>query len=142
MSKLVTILMSLMLSATAYGHEVNLKLEVGKSYKTRNGKVATIIYVNENMHAECQAYAIVDGYGKLISYTINGRYSESMHSYPYDLVSEYVKPAMVTGWMNVYQDDKGELGVGFGPWETKEESARHSTYRSIGQIYINSEVQK
>lgn len=59
----------------------------------------------------------------------------------YDLIP---KPPRVTGWLNFYEMD-GFVRPRFGDsvFSTKEEASRNkmSTYKCLGQVYIDSEIQ-
>lgn len=61
--------------------------------------------------------------------------------HPLDLIR---KPRRITGWLNCYEVD-GFVRPRFGDsvFATKEEASRNkvSTYRCIGQIYIDAEIQ-
>jgi hypothetical protein len=78
-----------------------MKLEVGKSYKSREGTVWNV--VGRSQFDEVQPFICENFSGDLEHYSENGLYnSEGSTSY-IDLVEEYTP--LLEGWVNVYTDN-------------------------------------
>ncbi len=76
-----------------------------------------------------------------MQWTLLGGAFVTMAESPHDLIP---KPPRVTGWVNCYEMD-GFTRPRFGDsvFSTKEEASRNkmSTYKCLGQVYIDSEIQ-
>jgi hypothetical protein len=96
-----------------------MKLEVGKSYKDREGTVWNV--VGRSQFDEVQPFICENLSGDLEYYAENGLYnSEGSTSY-LDLAEEYTPP--LEGWVNVYGGQVSSLYL------TKDAADINSTYR-------------
>lgn len=75
-----------------------VKIEVGKQYKTRDGKIIEILKT-DSPHT---AYPVI-GYnvtsGEPFSFTLKGEYMGDGHINPGDIVSEHREPFSWEGWI-------------------------------------------
>lgn len=119
-----------------------MKLEVGKFYKTRDGRKAEVVYINEELKDSYTVYFLVDGDGHLISCSLEGSYYGDDEAHESDLVSEWKEPERVTGWMNIYTNCLASAGYsGQQIRSTKEEAEKWACRDCVGQIYIDQEVE-
>ena len=113
-----------------------MELEVGRFYKTRDGRKAEVVYVNKGLRDTFRVSYITGEEGQIFSCSLEGYYYDGGAKSHLDLISELVEPLRVTGWYSVYQYKL------VGPYDT-EEDAESSTFEgSLGQIYIDQEVGK
>ena len=79
-----------------------LKLEVGKKYRTRNGCEVEILKVGlvGTAHPVCAVYTHSTGYQSVVSYTNLGYLYDFENQTEKDIISE-IKPKKVL-WVNVY----------------------------------------
>jgi len=113
-----------------------MKLEVGKFYKTRDGRKAEVVYINESLAEQHQVVIYLEGSTCVSFCKIDGVYSAGYRCGK-DLISEWKEPVRVCGWFNVYP---GEDGFELYHFRTKEEAEKVAGLAIIGQIYIDKEL--
>jgi hypothetical protein len=89
-----------------------LTLEVGKTYETRNGKHAKVVYIDDV--AQQPVVARVDE--GLESYYFDGQYLQRPHNIEssMDIIKEVRPTKRITGWVNIYGNrSKPHLGMLF-----------------------------
>ena len=141
--------MRVRLPPSAQYKEIDMKLEVGKYYKARNGMKAYVLskdlpnpfFPSSNLH-EIYIKVCYEP-GDICVIENNGRVFESRES-PQDLISEWVEPVRVKGWVNVFKSHYSRTwSLYFGDvYSTREEAIKQSDEDTIGQIYIDQEVEK
>ena len=113
-----------------------MKLEVGKFYKTREGRKAEGVYVNRGLRDIFRVSYIIEEEGQLFSCNLDGYYHDGRAKSPLDLISEWVELLRVTGWYNIHQYRL------VGPYDTKEDAESSASGYVLGRIYIDQEVGK
>lgn len=116
-----------------------LKIEVGREYRTRDGRKARVI-CTDRYRVE---YPIV----ALVSNPAQGEYAESVCSYrldgtwhpngvvdELDLVAEWREPVRVSGWVNVYPP---HMNVQMSLRRSRAEANLHAGVDRIACIYVS-----
>jgi hypothetical protein len=65
-----------------------MKIEVGKRYRTRDGRVATVERIDRDKEPDNAAAMSADVDGKVLFYCANGRYYSGSTNHDFDLVEE------------------------------------------------------
>ena len=105
----------------------NLVIEVGKWYKTRNGKPAYVGYIipDDKVKWCIQGYIAKDdkSFDCVIAWNKDGMYNNVIGGH--DLIEEWKEPKSGVGYVNVYSDK--HQGVYYGTMQkTKTEANRFS----------------
>jgi hypothetical protein len=128
-----------------------MKLEVGKFYRTRDGRKIEILR-EADLYYGHRFVALMTpretGKGLIVtSYAEDGTYSVLAAKDPSscDIVAEWREPAKVCGWINFYQDGAGGGTV----YSSRDEADRAATvtsafskYPRIACIYVSGEEGK
>lgn len=108
----------------------NLRLEVGKEYRTRNGSKIKVIYKKPVAFTHPYVAVTFEDYSVLL-YTKYGQYTNHSQS-GWDIIEEWMEPVRVSGWVNVYSDGVGVV------YATKEKADRILTGESrIACVYVS-----
>ena len=89
-----------------------MKLEVGKSYKTRNGKTALVAAIDEAMTPGEQALGWVETMS--CSWTTAGSFYADLAPHGLDLTEELSGPRRIKGWVNIYEAENGAFNTSAG----------------------------
>jgi len=112
-----------------------------ESLQTRDGREVRIYATDAGGEKPIHGAVLDDDLWVCRSWTADGQFSGSICSEPCDLIP---KPLRLTGWLNCYEMD-GFTRPSFGDsvFSTKEEASRGkiSTYKCLGQVYVDSEIQ-
>ncbi len=103
-----------------------MKLEVDRFYRTRDGRRAHILAaLCGNPNILYPVTGIIDGNDEFVTWTFSGHNLINSVS-NYDLVSEWIEPIKIDGWINVYED-----GItSFRFYQSKEQADQNDYNRS------------
>ena len=111
-----------------------------ETLQTRDGREVRIYATDAGGMYPNHGAVLCDNAWLIQSWSIHGKCTTLPDSNS-DLIP---KPLRVTGWLNCYEMD-GFTRPRFGDsvFSTKEEASRNkmSTYKCLGQVYIDSEIQ-
>ena len=113
-----------------------MQLKVNHFYKTRDGRKAEVVYINEGLRDTYMVSYVIEREDQLHSCNPEGYYRQGRSKSLLDLISEWVEPLRVTGWYSVYQYKL------VGPYDTEEDAESSKFEGSLGQIYIDQEIGK
>lgn len=117
------------------------KINMTDKYTTRSGKEVEILAIDRKLHNGCSV--VIEEKNEKGERWITERYSDGTFwkdkvTSDLDLV---LKPKKIKGWVNVYEDEKGNQCFGYNLWPTKKkaiEIARKETFgRYLGCIKLN-----
>jgi hypothetical protein len=80
-----------------------MKLKVGGLYKTRDGRKAEVVYINNNLQDVYRVVYLISGETRTYSCRTSGN-QLSGHNSPYDLIEEWQEPSP----LNITVDDVGK----------------------------------
>jgi hypothetical protein len=123
-----------------------MKFEVGKFYKTRDGRKVEVIAVRAGLSFGHTVIGLVmnDPYGDVTTWSADGNYGicPDSRELSADLVAEWRDPVKVSGWLNYYKDDRGTLYTPAQLHCARKEADRAASISRVACIYVSGEEGK